>query len=991
MKVLIAELDVFSNVGGGQTAYQNLVGFHPEIQFYFYSSGAAALNLPKNVSSIPYIPCFDFSSFTDGKHSLIHNAIVLASNLAVSAQGNQFDVVDSADYHFYTPFLRSAFQKYNVEVGRYFLALHGDMSTTVKMNWPGHRSFDNDVEQMQELERLAYQSADLRYGLSSRYLKMKKTSFPELKTSYLSPLLFFKPFPLIEEFDEINKDVELNFIGRQEKRKGPDLFIDLIWELESKYTTQVSLIGAESSSWDGINSNVYLVNYVKNRFKNAKFKKSMAHGALWEIFKRRSITFLPSRFDSFNLLAIESLFSGCPTVIGSGAGVCDYLDQEFPGVPYLKVDIENSFDSANKIRDLITHYTRYRKNLLRSLTKIKPFSDSVTLKYSQLVLDKQSDSIAVECEKANELYLSFYPHLTQVSKLFRLKKCLSRYAKTSRLLRTAFKTVKFLIFFLRHVPYLKVQIKMFLKSRLPEIYSQLYRLRKLKRNLLASRKLDESSNEDLLIKISSLWDLSDFHRLGRNQIYLELSRLERKAGQLMNACTYDLRSFRMNGKASPQQLSELKRDLSSLGLMNEAQVVELMYEGKYSEKEVSDRILRHLNQTQQRLSHQPIENKDSDFEIFDNRRRPDAKPKVSIIVSLYNAESKIALFLKKILAQTLMASHELELVFVDSHSPTQEYRIFCEHFTNLKYPVIYARTHQRETIQEAWNRGIQLAQGDYLSFLGVDESVKVDACELLAQYLDTHPAVDWIMSNSLITEVDPAGNHLRDSMLYDREGYSQKMHYLECCYLSYVGGMYRKTVHTQVGYYDSSFKGAGDTEFKNRVLRSIQSAYYDATLGLFLNYPDDRTTASARVEIEDLRAWYLYRTPGGIRYTFNDDPDKLADAFWSALSYRKSYKKELSSDAEYAFNILKVLLWHDPKHELKRFYGPLEIILDGFRSLDNPSSTAAELPSLISALSTSYRMRRAANQIKKMGKFKNVCFEVLNDNRYEQHFWAWRR
>ena len=36
------------------------------------------------------------------------------------------------------------------------------------------------------------------------------------------------------------------------------------------------------------------------------------------------------------------------------------------------------------------------------------------------------------------------------------------------------------------------------------------------------------------------------------------------------------------------------------------------------------------------------------------------------------------------------------------------------------------------------------------------------------------------------------------------------------------------------------------------------------TLGVFLNYPEERTTASPKAEIEDLRAWYLHRTVAGL-------------------------------------------------------------------------------------------------------------------------------
>ena len=73
------------------------------------------------------------------------------------------------------------------------------------------------------------------------------------------------------------------------------------------------------------------------------------------------------------------------------------------------------------------------------------------------------------------------------------------------------------------------------------------------------------------------------------------------------------------------------------------------------------------------------------------------------------------------------------------------------------------------------------------------------------------------------------------------------------------------------------------------------------TLGVFNNYPEERTTAHPRAEIEDLRAWYLWRTPAGMRHAFADRPAEEAVALLrTALNYRKSFCGHLSSDFEIA-------------------------------------------------------------------------------------------
>ncbi len=155
---------------------------------------------------------------------------------------------------------------------------------------------------------------------------------------------------------------------------------------------------------------------------------------------------------------------------------------------------------------------------------------------------------------------------------------------------------------------------------------------------------------------------------------------------------------------------------------------------------------------------------------------------------------------------------------------------------------------------------------------------------------------------------DERGVYKNDVMTYRRDGGTKDHVYLETCYLSWVGGMYRKSIHERFGYYDETFRAAGDTEFKNRILPYINVKFIPKTPGLFLNYPDDRTTASPRAEIEDLRAWYINRTPVCVRYAFENLPRQDAEKlFYAAVGYRKSYCKHISADFDYATYLAEYL------------------------------------------------------------------------------------
>jgi hypothetical protein len=265
--------------------------------------------------------------------------------------------------------------------------------------------------------------------------------------------------------------------------------------------------------------------------------------------------------------------------------------------------------------------------------------------------------------------------------------------------------------------------------------------------------------------------------------------------------------------------------------------------------------------------------------------------------------------------------------------------------------------------------------------------------EVLADELDQNPEVDWVMANSLVTSVDEHGVQEHDIMSYDRTGACKDHTYLETCYLSWVGGMYRKTLHERFGYYDETFGAAGDTEIKNRILPYINVKFIPKMLGLFINYPDGQTTASPKAEIEDLRAWYMHRTPGGLRYAFENRPIEEAEKqLCLALGYRKSYCGHMSCDIEYATYLAQHIKARSLNSEIasRTFPGLEEMLLD-LRALELTQKEPSRLGSMNIMVGAWRNASRCQTQHRvDLKTLSWPCYNVLNDNRYEQHSWLWK-
>ncbi|MEL4896403.1 glycosyltransferase [Crocosphaera sp. Alani8] len=994
MKVLIADFDLFSKVGGGQTFYRSIIKKNPQIQFYYLAEKEPA-NSPKpsNARAIPYKEQFllsDFKNFFEvTPPKWVEKAFVMASNIAASVANQQFDIVDVPDYDQWGMFLKPALQQYQVKFNRLALSMHGKISKTLTLDWFdwGKANIPLDLQ-----EKMQYKVVDIRYGISKSYLDEWREDIAEFNSYYYHPLHFFDlPRPTFCLPSE--QPPSLNFIGRTERRKGPDIFIDLVWWLSDKSYSKAQVIGPNSYNSDQTKSSeTYLREKINNRHKKLFVCPPMKRAELGELFASKSLSFLPSRYDTLNLVALESLFSGCPTAIGSGAGVCRFLEESFPEIPFIKIDIDNIYSSLGDIQQVLDNYEDYRQNLVNKISNADLEIKDPTLED----IYNSSTSCHQETEsELNQWYRQLYSYWEACQLGFSLSKIPVVKEVKSQLkaqIKPTYKQLK------KTLGETKARLKKPLEDTKTAQTVRSVNLYKRYKNLFNASELNQ---KDLGNKVKDGWKLaSDFaseqqgwrdklrngYRVDRVRAWRELARLEELRGNDLVAATYKLRGFRLLDGDRFGDLSYVLRVLQDKGFSREVEVIEAMY-GKTGQRE--ERCYDFIEKARQMNLH----NQDWEYEIVDDRRDK-SNYRVSVIVSLYNAADKLPLFLKTLQHQSLMRSGFGEVILVDSGSPGDEYEVFKQLAPELNLSILYVRSQARETIQTAWNRGISLAKSPYLSFLGVDETILPDALETLANELDNNLDIDWVIGHSLVTNVDKKGNWVDDIMPYKRTPYKQDLIYLETCYLSWVGALYRRSIHDRFGYYDGTFRGAGDTEFKSRVLPQIKSKVIDRTLGVFWNYPDERTTQSPAAEIEDMRAWYVHRTLAGVRYAFaNRSAEELEQLIYLSLAYRKSYCGHVSSDLDYAYNLSLYLKEINPQSQALQYFRGIETLLEAYRSLD-------WMPKLsrFSPFKKVLQTQKLAKQIEQehLGTWDEEKslglkpdYRIFNDNRHEQHAFLW--
>ena len=274
----------------------------------------------------------------------------------------------------------------------------------------------------------------------------------------------------------------------------------------------------------------------------------------------------------------------------------------------------------------------------------------------------------------------------------------------------------------------------------------------------------ECGKTNIATKLKNLNDLVSALRFGKSDIYEKMAGLQIVHDKPIIAATYYIRSFRLSEISKPDAFNYATSVLATNNYAAESDATKLLY---YADQKHTG-IKEYLEKQRKKLLQAPKFNEDFDYK---DDRRKNSKTKISIIVSLYNAANKLEFFLKHLKRQSMVCNGTAEIILVDSGSPTNEREVFLKLIDSLKIEVIYVRTKSRETIQKAWNRGILLAQGEYLTFLGVDEGITPEALEILSAELDSDSSTDWIQSNSLMTDVSKNGTWLNDVMIFERSNF----------------------------------------------------------------------------------------------------------------------------------------------------------------------------------------------------------------------------
>ena len=191
-------------------------------------------------------------------------------------------------------------------------------------------------------------------------------------------------------------------------------------------------------------------------------------------------------------------------------------------------------------------------------------------------------------------------------------------------------------------------------------------------------------------------------------------------------------------------------------------------------------------------------------------------PLITVIVAVFNAETTVRQCLNSFTEQTYQKK---QLIVIDGGSKDSTVEIIKDYHDVIDYWI----SEPDSGIYSAWNKALLHATGDWVCFLGADDYFYNERVleEISAELASGLPADIRIVYGQVLL-VDTLGNAIftvGESWQKSGKLFNKLMS------IPHLGAMHHKSLFDEYGYFDESFKIAGDYEFLLRELKNAQAHF----------------------------------------------------------------------------------------------------------------------------------------------------------------------
>lgn len=191
------------------------------------------------------------------------------------------------------------------------------------------------------------------------------------------------------------------------------------------------------------------------------------------------------------------------------------------------------------------------------------------------------------------------------------------------------------------------------------------------------------------------------------------------------------------------------------------------------------------------------------------------KPLITVIIATFNAAKTLRNCLQSIVAQK---NEFIELMVIDGGSSDGTQTILAEYGIQIDLII----SEQDRSIYDAWNKGIAHSHGEWILFIGADDTLEPDAFSKYFSFLDSHDTteVDYISAKNAYLDVN--GQELKVfGVPWNWDQFRRTMQ------VTHVASLHKRTLFNDVGPYNLHFRICGDYELLLRKKNRLRCLFLD--------------------------------------------------------------------------------------------------------------------------------------------------------------------
>lgn len=186
-------------------------------------------------------------------------------------------------------------------------------------------------------------------------------------------------------------------------------------------------------------------------------------------------------------------------------------------------------------------------------------------------------------------------------------------------------------------------------------------------------------------------------------------------------------------------------------------------------------------------------------------------PLISIIIATYNAITCIHDAISSILRQCNF--NDYEIIVIDGASTDGTVEALKEYGDQIEYWI----SEKDSGIYDAWNKGLALARGRYIAFLGSDDTYEPNALSHYKDYIQQYPECEYISSR---VQLHANGKNTR--VIGKAWTWGAFCRYMN---VAHGGSLHSAELYKRLGGYDTRYRIVGDYDLLLRAHRHLKAGF----------------------------------------------------------------------------------------------------------------------------------------------------------------------